>query len=345
MRIAITGGSGTLGRALIGRLTAGGADRIVTFSRDEQKRAALQRDFGWHPGFRVYAGDVRDAGRLADIFSGCEAVIHGAARKVVTGHPDEPEEMLKTNVLGTLNVIEAARKAGVAKLMVVSSDKAVRAENVYGVSKAMAEHLAVMANARTFGRGLRVGCVRYGNVIGSTGSVVGVWREKALAGEALPIADTRMTRFWITVEQAVDLVLSALANLRGGEIVVPYIPAAPIMRLARALVGRDAIQIAGFTDAPTEASADGERYTPRIGGEKLHEELLSAAEIRRARRYLGYFVVPPYQHAEMWDGKPWLGEPVSQDLVYRSDVWPLQASVEELRALLGPLALPVEVSA
>ncbi len=130
MRIAITGGSGSLGRALFGRLAGGGADRIVTFSRDEQKRAALAKDFAWHPGVRVYAGDVRDAARVVDLFRGCDTVVHGAARKVVTAHPDEPEELLKTNILGTQNVIDACRAAGVQRLVVVSSDKAVHAEKV-----------------------------------------------------------------------------------------------------------------------------------------------------------------------------------------------------------------------
>lgn len=330
MRIAISGGSGALGRALLRRLTADGADRLVTFSRDEQKRASLQEEFGWHPGFRVYAGDVRDAGRLQDILEGCEAVIHAAARKVVTGHPDEPEEMLKTNVLGTLNMLEAARRAGCGKFVLVSSDKAVRAENVYGVSKALAEHLTVMANARTFGGGLRCGAVRYGNVVGSTGSVAVKWRQQAAEGRPLTISDKRMTRFWITLDQAVALVLNAVSGLRGGEIVVPDLPAAPITVLAQAIAGDD-VRFCPLDDVPSEAGT----YSPRQGGEKLHEELLSATEARRALAYNGRFVVPPFQHSEMWDAKPWLGEPVGEDFVYRSDVWRTQLTVEQMRELIA----------
>jgi UDP-N-acetylglucosamine 4,6-dehydratase len=324
MRIAITGGSGSLGRALIRRLAEDGADRIVTFSRDEQKRAALQREFGWHPGFRVFAGDVRDEPRMEDIFHGCEVVVHAAARKVVTAHPDEPEELLKTNVLGTQNVIHAARQAGIRKLLFISSDKAVRAENVYGVSKAMAEHLAIMANARTIAKGLRIGVVRYGNVLGSTGSVLPLWRAQKAAGQLLTLSDRRMTRFWITLPQAVDLVLLALSNLRGGEIVVPHIPAAPIATLLRTVLEDDD---GHGPDPITETGI-------RQGGEKLHEELLSAAEVLRAVRRGATYVVPPFQNADMWDAAPWVGEPVAPDLAYRSDVWPWQLTVPEMRNLL-----------
>lgn len=333
MRIAITGGSGSLGRALITRLAAGGADRIVTFSRDEQKRAALAKEFAWHPGVRVYAGDVRDHDRLVDLFRGCEAVVHGAARKVVTAHPDEAEEMLKTNVEGTRNVIAAARAAGVQRLVVVSSDKAVRAENVYGVSKAMAEHLAVNANARTLPQGLRVGVVRYGNVLGSTGSVVPLWRAMLARGQALTLSDRRMTRFWITLPQAVDLILTALATLRGGEIVVPDIPAAPITALAEALAGPDLWHAENVTFTGI-----------RQGGEKLHEELLSATEVRRAlyrseaggighRGLPGYYVVPPFQNEDMWDNGRWVGSVVDPEVVYRSDVW-YQATAADLRRMI-----------
>lgn len=321
MRIAVTGGSGSLGRALITRLAKGGADRIVTFSRDEQKRNALAAEFAWHPGVRVFAGDVRDERRLVDLFHGCEVVIHAAARKVVTAHPDEPEELLKTNILGTQAVIEAARQARVQKLVLVSSDKAVAAENVYGVSKAMGEHLAVMANARTFPQGLRIGVVRYGNVLGSTGSVLPYWRKLAAEGKPLPVSDVLMSRFWITLPDAVTLVLDVVANLRGGEIVVPHLPAAPIIVLAQTVlpngVSRDSFTELGI----------------RPGGEKLHESLLSDSEVRRAVRCGDTYLIPPFQHEHMWDNRPWLGTPVDSALVYRSDVWPWQLDVTEMRKL------------
>lgn len=332
MRVAITGASGFLGRALLKRLTAGGADRIVAFSRDEQKRAALQREFGGFPGVRIYAGDVRDYDRLVGIFDGCEAVIHAAARKVVTGHPDEPDEMLKTNVLGTRNAIEAARVAGVKKFVLVSSDKAVHPVNVYGVSKAMAEHLAVMANARTFQSGLRIGAVRYGNVIGSTGSVVELWRKQLAAGEPVTVSDPDMTRFWLTIDDAVDLVLLALTNLRGGEIVIPNVGAASLRTLAQA-VGVEPSSIAPISDVPMEGGG----FAPRQGGEKLHEELVSSAESRRLlwRDQWNVYVVPPYQHGEMWDARPWLGELVAPGFTYRSDTWIHQLTVGALAGMVA----------
>lgn len=334
MRVAITGGSGFLGRALIRRLCKGGADRIVTASRDEQKRAALTEEFGSHPGVRVYAADVRDERRLVDLFSGCEVVIHAAARKVVTGHSDEPDEMRKTNIDGTLNVIEAARAAGCRKLVLISSDKACRPENVYGVSKAMAEYLTISANARTFASGMRLGVVRYGNVLGSTGSVAVKWRQQASEGKPLSISDPRMTRFWITRAQAVDLVLRAVANLRGGEIVVPNLPAAPLLSLASAIVGNGTPTIAPINDAPLEVGPSA--YAPRQGGEKLHEELMSPAEMRRAIRVdSGYFVIPPYQNAESWDAAPWVGEPFDVNTPYASNVWPYKVSSDELAQMLA----------
>ena len=324
MRIAITGGSGSLGRALVTRLIADGADRIVTFSRDEAKRAALHRDFGAHPGFRACAGDVRDRDRLVSLFRGCDVVLHGAARKVVTAHPDEPEELLKTNVLGTVNVIEAAAQAGVGRVLIVSSDKAVEAINCYGVSKAMAEHLAVASNVRLFPRGTRVAVVRYGNVLASSGSVVQLWRDQLARGERLQVSDDRMTRFWLSLPQAAGFVLEAIARLRGGEIFVPHLPAAPLLTLAQALAG----------DFPDGDGPLGIGIGIRPGGEKLHESLLSESEIRRARQASAFYVVAPYQHDEMWDSRPWTGELVDPALRYRSDVWPWQLSVAEMRALL-----------
>lgn len=320
MRVAITGGTGSLGSTIIAKLVRdGGADRIVTFSRDEQKRLALQAQYRDHPGVKVYAGDVRDERRLTDIFHGCDAVIHAAARKVVSGHHDEPREMHQTNVLGTLNVVQAARDAGVRKLLFVSSDKAVHAENVYGVSKALAEHLVISENARSYSQGLRMSVIRYGNVLGSNGSVLRLWRQCMDRGERLPITSIEMTRFWLTLEQAAGFVLQALGNLRGGEVFLPCIKAAPLTALAGAL-------------------ADGLEFMEtgiRTGGEKLHEELLSADEARRTVERHGFYVVTPAQSSESWDMARWEGTPVRPGFTYRSDTWPLVWSADNLRMLIG----------
>jgi UDP-N-acetylglucosamine 4,6-dehydratase len=317
-----------LGQALIARLVRDGADRIVTLSRDEHKREALQARFGWYPGFRVYAGDVRDVGPLVDHFQGCEALIHGAARKVVSGHHDEPQEHLKTNVLGTRYVLQAARRAGVRKVLFVSSDKAVQPQNCYGVSKALAEALVISENAHAFHEGFRASVIRYGNVLASTGSVVRVWRERAAAGLPLPVSDRRMTRFWQTIEDAASVVLKALADLRGGEVFIPIMRAAPLVRVLEAIAPGAAVEEIGI----------------RPGGEKIHESLVSEDEARRARRRNGWIVVPPPDTPHHWERWAWLGASVGEDFRYCSADWPEQWSVEELRAVLGP-ATGVEVSA
>ena len=319
MRIAITGGTGSLGSSLIAKLAQSGADRIVTITRDEHRRAALQAKYDWQQAVKVYAGDIRDEARLRDVFAGCECVIHAAARKVVSGHYDEPPEMLKTNVIGTVNVLSAARHAGVRKILFISSDKAVHANNVYGTSKSFAEQLVISENARCFAEGTRASVIRYGNVIASNGSVVKLWRALAERGEPLPISDERMTRFWLALPDAADFVLRAVSDMRGGEILVPYIRAAPLTRLLEAVA----------PDAKTF------EIGIRPGGEKLHEVLLSEDELRRAKRKNGWYLVPPVDGPELWDRSPWLGEPTGDDFSYCSKDWPDQWTVEELSMLLN----------
>lgn len=319
MRVAISGGSGALGRALLTRLIADGAERIVTFTRCQHKRNALIQAFGWYPGLadRVYWHDLSSVDRLTRTFAQCEVVIHAAAAKVVGAHPDEPEGLMWTNVEGTANVIAAAERAGVRKLLVISSDKAVQPTNAYGVSKAKAEQLAVSANAHCWPKGTRIAAIRYGNVASSTGSVSVKWREAVERGQPLEISDPRMTRFWLTLPQAVDHVLHAVSTMRGGEIFAPHLPAAPITRLAEAICGPDyPYVVTGI----------------RPGGEKLHESLLSEDDVRRTVRWRGYYVVTPSMRT--WDSTPWPGEPVPSDLVYRSDTWPHQLDVEGMKALL-----------
>lgn len=321
MRVAITGGTGSLGSALIERLAHDGAERIVAFSRDEQKRLGLQQRYRWHPGVKVYAGDVRDPARLPEIFHGCEVVIHAGARKVVSGHHDEPRELLYTNVLGTQHVLDAALQAGVGRVLLISSDKAVHAENAYGMSKALAEQIVISANAQGWPRGRRSSVIRYGNVIGSNGSVVRAWRPLAERGLPLPLSDARMTRFWLPLADAVTAVLAAVGTMRGGEIFVPRLKAAPLTTIGEALLG----------DGSTpEFAAMG----IRVGGEKLHEELVSDDEARRAVFRNGFVVIPPPASVDLWDAQPWLGEPLPAGFQMRSDTWPDRWTRAELAALL-----------
>lgn len=319
MRIGITGGSGALGRALIRRLISDGAERLVTFTRCQHKRDALIREFGAYPGIadRVYWHDLSSIDRLVRTFTGCEVVIHAAAAKVVGAHPDEPEGLMWTNVEGTANVLQACEHAGVRKVLVISSDKAVHPCNCYGISKAKAEHLAVTANAHAWPKGTRVSAIRYGNVASSTGSVSVKWREAVEAQQPIAISDPRMTRFWLTLPQAVDHVLQAVSMMRGGEIFVPHLPAAPITRLAEAICGPDyPYTVTGI----------------RPGGEKLHEQLLSEDDVRRTVTWRGYYVVTPSMRT--WDATPWPGIPIAEDTLYRSDVWPDQLSVDQMKALI-----------
>lgn len=319
MRIAITGGSGALGRALIRRLIDDGAERIVTFTRCQHKRDALTRDFGAYPGIadRIYWHDLSDVHRLERTFARCEVVIHAAAAKVVGAYPDEPEGLQRTNVHGTDHVIQAACRAGVRKVLFISSDKAVQAENAYGMSKAVAEQLAISANAYTWPQDTRVSAIRYGNVASSTGSVSVKWREAAAAKAPITISDPRMTRFWLTLPQAVDHVLNAVSMMRGGEVFVPHLPAAPITTVAEALCGP------GYAYTVTGI---------RPGGEKLHESLLSDDDVRRTVRWRDFYVVTPSMRT--WDSTPWPGTPIPDDTVYRSDVWSEQLSVDAMRALV-----------
>jgi len=325
MRIAITGGSGSLGSALIDEFKSTAS--VVTFTRDEAKRRQMQQK---HPEIKVYAGDVRDRERLEDIFSGCEVVVHAAARKVVSGHWDEPREMLKTNIEGTVNVLAAARKAGVKRVLFISSDKAVHPENAYGVSKAMGEHLVIAENARSHPKGTGCSVLRYGNVIGSRGSVIPVWCGFVRRGLPVPITDPKMTRFWVPMHEAVSFVQQAVNIMQGGETFVPILRAASMETVL--LMFRDAVkEITGVRPESTYVGI-------RPGGEKRYEELLAADEAERIFAWPGQtplMVVLPNDDQDSWNNafpEPYITCPYTHALPYKSDTWLLQHSHETLYA-------------
>lgn len=309
MKVAITGGTGTLGRALIQRLLADGHERVVSLSRDEVKASELEHDF---PDARVFLGDVRDRDRLPHAFRTCDVVIHAAALKRVQQGIYYPAEIIDTNITGTMNVVDAAVEAGVAKVLVISSDKAVHATNLYGATKFVAESYAVQANAFAAPRGTAIACTRYGNVLGSRGSVLEVWKDR----DPLPLTDARMTRFVLSVREAVDFVLHAIAQMQGGEIFVPQLPAMQLIDLATAIYPDRAVRIIGL----------------RAGGEKLHEQLISDEEESRLLRTRaeGTLIITPMFH-------PWGADPFAKaDYIpafvhgYRSDQV-ARLSVTELR--------------
>lgn len=245
MSYLITGGTGYLGRALARRLTYNGwEERVCIYSRSEAAQAAMQREMGYKgevegERLRFFVGDVRDLGRLERAMRGVRFVIHAAAlKRIEVGHYN-PDEMVKTNVLGTMNVIEAARRAGVARVVLVSSDKAFQPVSPYGLSKALAEHLCLAANRMGLGPSFVV--VRYGNVAGSTGSVIPMWRDQLEEDPncRLRITDPGCTRFWMRIEQAVDLVLDATGPLvEDASVLVPKLPAYQLQDLAIAMGGR-----------------------------------------------------------------------------------------------------------
>lgn len=228
--VLITGGAGFLGHALVERLFADGCERICIYSRSESRQFEMRQRFGNDERLRWFIGDVRDRDRLERAMQGVAYVIHAAALKRIEVGAENPDEMVKTNVLGSMNVIEAARRTNVAKALLVSSDKAYEPKSPYGQSKAIAESLFLQANIPY--RDPRFAVVRYGNVAGSTGSVITRWR--AASGE-VEITDPEVTRFWMSREEAASLVVDTLKTMRGGEIAIPDLPAFRLGDLAEAM--------------------------------------------------------------------------------------------------------------
>jgi len=235
MNILITGGTGFFGRAFASFLLEEGlAEKIVIFSRDEAKQAVM-RQYMPHYGMRWQIGDVRDIQRLTRAMHEIDVVVHAAALKRIEVGAYNPDEMVKTNINGTMNVIEAAIMNGVAKVVFLSSDKAYQPISPYGQSKALAESLILNANNITGVSGTRFAATRYGNVSNSTGSVIPTWRAQKARGEKVFITDPDCTRFWMTADEAVDLVWDTIVTMQGGELNVPELPAYRLGDLAEAM--------------------------------------------------------------------------------------------------------------
>jgi UDP-N-acetylglucosamine 4,6-dehydratase len=261
--VLITGGTGFFGRAFARRLLYGNlAERVCIFSRDEYRQSLLRRDFGDDSRLRWFVGDVRDRDRLARAMADVDVVVHAAALKRIEVGYYNPDEMIKTNVLGSMNVIDAATAAHVEKAVLLSSDKAFEPVSPYGQSKALAEALFLAAN-RTH-RGPRFAVTRYGNVAGSTGSVIPTWRRILEQSPAVPVTDPDCTRFWMTIDEAVDLVLDTIERMPD-EPAIPELPAFRLGDLAEAM--------GAFMDVRG------------IGAwEKRHESMCSGNSSDRARR-------------------------------------------------------------
>ncbi|MEV8143904.1 UDP-N-acetylglucosamine 4,6-dehydratase (inverting) [Specibacter sp. NPDC078709] len=315
--VLITGGTGSLGKALTKELLENhDVKRLIIFSRDELKQLECRRMFNDDPRLRWFIGDVRDKDRLQRAFHRVDYVIHAAALKQVDTAEYNPFEFVKTNVQGSQNVIDAAIDSGVKKVVALSTDKASSPVNLYGATKLCADRLFISGNHYAAAYDTRFCVVRYGNVMGSRGSIVPIWEEMAKKGESLPVTDNRMTRFWITISQAVKFVLDSFELMQGGELYVPKIPSVRIVELAQAV--------------------DANAATHEIGirpGEKLHEEMIAADDSRRTVSVGDRYIVMP--HLGGWGYEvPADAEGVEDGWSYQSDGNDVFLSVPELQDMI-----------
>lgn len=270
--VLVTGGTGSFGKKFITKALTLGVKKIIVFSRDELKQYEMKQEFQ-DERIRFFIGDVRDKDRLYRAFDGVDIVIHAAAMKHVDACEYNPFEAVKTNIHGAQNIIEAAIDRGVEKVVALSTDKACSPVNLYGATKLASDKLFVAANAYVGEKKTQFSVVRYGNVVGSRGSVVPFFKKIRETG-VVPITDERMTRFWITLEQGVQFVLDSLVRMQGGEIFVPKIPSMNIMDLAKAIAPECETKIVGIRP-----------------GEKLHEAMIMEDDARHTLEYETYYVI------------------------------------------------------
>ena len=274
--ILITGGSGFFGHAFARRCLVEGYTRVCIYSRNEFNQFKMREAFEGDDRMRWFIGDVRDQDRLRRAMEGVEYVVHAAALKRIEVGAYNPIEMVKTNVIGTMNAIEATMEAGIQRFVLLSSDKAWQPVSAYGYSKAMAESLVLAANNMVGQLGPRFDVTRYGNVVGSTGSVVPIWRELLAAGhKAVPVSDPECTRFWMTAEQACDLVLHALTDNSDTHLHIPWLPAFRLGDLAEAMGAEMNVKGLKQFEKKHEGMADGmpSDMTTRMSVGELREAL------------------------------------------------------------------------
>jgi UDP-N-acetylglucosamine 4,6-dehydratase (inverting) len=320
--ILITGGTGSFGKAFVKTVLEKHPDikRLVVYSRDELKQFEMQQHFSSkkYEGLRYFIGDIRDESRLRRALEGIDVVVHAAALKQVVAAEYNPFECIKTNVLGAQNLIEACLDAGVSRVVALSTDKAAAPINLYGATKLCSDKLFVAANNIRGKRDIRFSVVRYGNVMGSRGSVIPFFLEKQRTG-VLPITDDRMTRFNISLQEGVDMVLWSIENAWGGEVLVPKIPSYRIVDVATAIDPECKQQIVGIRP-----------------GEKIHEEMITASDSFNTVDLGGYYAILP-------SGGPFSIEeycekngaiPVAPGFAYESGSNPDFLSVDQLRSLI-----------
>jgi UDP-N-acetylglucosamine 4,6-dehydratase len=320
--VLVTGGTGSFGKKFISVLLAEfHPAKVIVFSRDELKQHEMRVSGYDHPSLRYFIGDVRDVTRLRRAMHGVDIVVHAAALKQVPACEYNPMEAIKTNILGSSNVVEAALDSGVTKVVALSTDKAVNPINLYGATKLAAEKLIIQSNAYAAGTATRFSCVRYGNVVGSRGSVVPIFIQQRQNGH-LTITDERMTRFWLTLEQGVRFVIRCIEQMHGGEVFVPKIPSMRIIDLAKAIAPQAELEVVGIRP-----------------GEKLHEVLINEDEARSTVELDDMYVVQPT--GTLWFGHEWekRGQTLPNGFRFGSDSNPQWLSVEQIRHMVAPFEI------
>ena len=318
--ILITGGTGSFGNYFVDYvLLHYRPKKLIIYSRDEFKQFSMRNRLSKYDSImRYFIGDVRDQDRMRRAFEGVDYVIHAAAMKQVPACEYNPNEAIKTNIHGAMNVIEAALDTGVKRVVALSTDKAVNPINLYGGTKLVSDKLFIAANAYSGFKDTRFSIVRYGNVAGSRGSVIPFFRNLVEAGETeLPITDFEMTRFWISLEQGVELVIKALAESRGGETFIAKIPSFKITDLAKAILPNCTLKEVGIRE-----------------GEKLHEVMITKEDSLHTYEYEKHFII--YPHMSWWTDAKIVpgGNPVNRGFEYSSGTNKQWLSVENLRELM-----------
>jgi len=316
--VLVTGGTGSFGKKFVEiMLRDYHPKKLVIFSRDELKQHDMRASGFNHPSLRYFIGDVRDQSRLERAFAGVTVVIHAAALKQVPACEYNPFEAIQTNIMGGRNVIDAAINQGVRRIFALSTDKAVNPINLYGATKLCAEKMFVQANAYAGAQDTRFSCARYGNVVGSRGSVIPVFLEQRKKGK-ITITDPRMTRFWITLDHGVKFVIHCIENMHGGEIFVPKIPSMTLLEMAKSVAPSCEVDYIGIR-----------------AGEKLHEVLLSEDEARNALEVDEMYIIQPSH--PWWKRENWVdATPLTEGFRYTSDTNSRWLSGDELQDLIAP---------
>lgn len=319
--ILVTGGTGSFGRAFAERVLRKEKPKVLRiYSRDEAKHEDMRIAFNDDNRLRFFIGDVRDGTRLERACEGVDLLVHAAAMKQVPACEYNPIEAIRTNIDGALNVIEASLNLQIPKVIAISSDKAVHPVNLYGATKLCAEKLFVQANSYAGEkREPRFSVVRYGNVMASRGSVIPLFKDQIARGERLTLTDERMTRFWITLEQAVDFVITSIETMRGGEIFIPKIPSMKMVDLIRAFQYKKTLRVIGIRP-----------------GEKIDESLITKDEGRRVRELKDRYIIEP--EFKWWsESAAKRGKAVGEGFYYDSRDNAEWMSINEMKKLIKKL--------